>query len=58
MTTETIKEMFYSLIELTEEEKQEALLEGKKRKYFKLKHEQYWTDQENKKIKKGHVANL
>lgn len=29
-------------VELTEEELKEAITEGKKRKYFKLKHASYW----------------
>lgn len=58
MTSETAKEIFYSLIELTEEEKDAAILEGKKRKYFKSQHSAYWQSLEEKKIKKGHVTNL
>ena len=41
-----IKELNDSLIEqviLTEDEIKEAITEGKKRKYFKNKHKEYWT---------------
>ena len=35
-------------IELTEDEIKAAILEGKRKKYFKLKHEDYWKEQEYK----------
>lgn len=48
----------YEKMNLTAEEKEEALLERKRKKYFHEKHLDYWTEQENKKVKKGHVTNL
>jgi hypothetical protein len=42
---------FYQNIELTEEEIQEALLERKKRKFFHLKHRDYWQALEGKESK-------
>jgi hypothetical protein len=35
---------------LTDQEKEEAILEGKKKKYFKEKHGQYWDEKESKNI--------
>jgi len=43
----TIKEQKALLIEqvvLTDEEVKEAIIEAKKRKYFKEKHKDYWND--------------
>jgi hypothetical protein len=37
---------FYDSIELTPEELQAAILEEKKRKYFKEKNKDYWQSQE------------
>jgi hypothetical protein len=37
---------FYDSIELTPEELQAAILDGKKRKYFKEKNQAYWESQE------------
>lgn len=45
------EEEFYGKIELTPEEITEALLEGKKRKYFREKHKAYWEEMENSKDK-------
>jgi hypothetical protein len=42
--------MIYDSIELTSEELQEAISEGKKKKWFKLSHSQYWLDQERKAL--------
>jgi hypothetical protein len=41
----------YDSIILTEEEIQEALLERKKRKFFHLKHRDYWQALEGKESK-------
>lgn len=49
---------FYDKIELTEEEIKAAILEGKKRKYFKEQHKDYWIEAEAKKKVKKHVRNL
>lgn len=49
---------FYDNIQLTEDEIIAAIHEAKKRKYFKSQHSAYWKELEEKKIKKGHVANL
>jgi hypothetical protein len=38
---------FYDKIELTPEELEEAILQGKIKKYFKTKNAQYWADKEN-----------
>lgn len=43
---------FYEMVELTEEETKEALLEGKIKKYFKEKNKEYWQSQENGKTRK------
>lgn len=40
----------YESIELTEEETKDAILEGKKKKYFYLKSKDYWIEQEQKAI--------
>jgi hypothetical protein len=42
---------FYDSITLTEEEIKEALLEGRKKKYFKEKNKEYWEAQEKTKSK-------
>jgi hypothetical protein len=42
---------FYESIELTEEELEEAIFQGKVKKYFKEKHKDYWNEQENKQGK-------
>jgi hypothetical protein len=41
----------YDHIELTEDEVKEAIRQGKIKKYFKEKHQPYWTEQEQKKPK-------
>lgn len=46
----------YEEVQLTEQEIKEALLEGKKRKFFKLRHQDYWSNAEQ--IKKGPVKQL
>jgi len=43
----------YDDIELTPQEQIEAILEGKKKKYFKEKNRAYWEAQERPKIVKG-----
>lgn len=48
--------MTYEEVQLTEQEIKEALLEGRKRKYFKLKHQEYWLNAEQQK--KGPVKQL
>jgi hypothetical protein len=35
---------------LTDQEREEGILEAKKKKYFKEKHGQYWEEKEGKKI--------
>ena len=42
---------FYDSITLTEEEIKEALLEGRKKKFFKERSKDYWQAQENTKSK-------
>jgi hypothetical protein len=42
--------MIYDSIELTSEELQDAIAEGKKKKWFKLSHETYWIQQERKAL--------
>lgn len=44
--------MNYDSVELDDEELKAAILEGKKRKYFKTKHQDYWQKLESKKGKK------
>jgi hypothetical protein len=39
---------FYEKIELTEQEKEAAILEAKVRKYFREKNAKYWAEQEAK----------
>lgn len=46
----------YEAVNLTEQEIKEALLEGRKRKFFKEKHRNYWHAQEL--VKKGPVKQL
>lgn len=40
---------FYETIVLTPEEEKEAILQGKIKKYFRIKHAPYWEEQEKKK---------
>ena len=53
---------FYGEIELTPEEQADAILEGKKKKYFHEKHKDHWEEEEvvikgNKRIViKGNVT--
>jgi hypothetical protein len=42
--------MIYDSIELTSEELQEAISEGKKKKWFKQAHSQYWIELERKEL--------
>lgn len=49
---------FYESIELTDEELKAAILEGKKKKYFKEQHKDYWIEAEKKKVKGKHITNL
>lgn len=44
--------MIYDSIELTPEELQEAIAEGKKKKWFKLSHETYWIQEERKALER------
>lgn len=46
-----MNESFYDSVELTEEELKAAILEAKKKKYFKIQHAEYWASQESKKGK-------
>ena len=48
---------FYDNITLTEEELKEAIVEGKKRKYFKEKNKEYWQSQE-KENKPNHEKQI
>lgn len=41
----------YNDIELTDDEVKEAIRQAKIKKYFKEKHQAYWTEQELKKPK-------
>lgn len=47
-----MNESFYDKIELTEQEIKEAIHEGKKRKYYKLKNASYWLEQQERSNKK------
>jgi hypothetical protein len=47
---------FYRNIELTPEEIEEAIFEGKKKKYFREKHKPYWEEQEGKNKKKQYIG--
>lgn len=49
---------FFEKVELTEDEIKAAILEGKKRKYFREQHRDYWIEVEKKKVKGKHVTNL
>lgn len=40
---------FYESIILTEEEVREAIIEGKKKKYFREKNREYWIEKESEK---------
>jgi hypothetical protein len=40
---------FYRSIELTDEEKEEALFEGRVKKYRRQLHAEYWQEAESKK---------
>lgn len=44
---------FYKDIELTEEEIEAAIFEGKVKKYFHETHKEYWQEQESKGKHKG-----
>jgi protein tyrosine phosphatase len=44
---------FYDVIELTEQEKEAAILEAKVRKYFREKNAQYWAEQNAKVLEDG-----
>lgn len=35
---------------LTEEEEKAAILEGRRKKYFKLKHQDYWAHEQEKAV--------
>lgn len=48
--------MTYDEVHLTDEEIKEALLEGRKKKFFKEKHRDYWVNAEQQK--KGPVKQL
>lgn len=48
--------MTYEEVQLTESEIKEAILEAKKRKWFKEKHRDYWTNAEQQK--KGPIKQL
>jgi hypothetical protein len=45
-TAELIKK-----IELTEQEKEEAIYQGQLKKYFHEKHKEYWEEKEKEKVK-------
>lgn len=45
-------------IVLTEEEKEAAIVEGKKRKYFHGKHMDYWESQEGIHVKPKYVKEV
>lgn len=45
-------------IVLTEEEKEAAIVEGKKRKYFHEKHKEYWQAQIQPKRRKANSVEL
>lgn len=47
MTTSNDPDAIYRDIELTHEEIEAAILEGKKRKYFREKHKDYWEEKEH-----------
>ena len=47
-----VPQVNYDAVELTEDELKAAILEGKKRKYFREKHADYWQDQEKPTRKK------
>ena len=47
---------FYDSIELTEQETKDALLEARKKKYFKEKHREYWASQEKKGSRTARTA--
>lgn len=51
-----IKTIPFEAIELTDDEVKEAILEGKKKKYFHEKHSEYWIEQE--KLMTGKVKQL
>ena len=40
---------FYKDVELTDQEKEDALHEARKKKWFNLRHEAYWKSQEGQK---------
>lgn len=47
---------FYEAIELTEEEIKAAILEGKKRKFFKERSKEYWQSLEKEKAPKKELS--
>ena len=47
-----VPQVNYDAVELTEDELKAAILEGKKRKYFREKHADYWQDHEKPTRKK------
>lgn len=49
--------MTYEEVQLTEREIKEAILEAKKKKWFKEKHSEHWIQAESR-IKKGPVKQL
>lgn len=52
-----MKDSLYEAVQLSDEEIKEALLEAKKKKWFKEKHSEHWLDAESR-IKKGPVKQL
>jgi hypothetical protein len=47
----SLKEL-YSNIQLSKEEEEEAILQGKIKKFFHERNAEYWQEKENEKVKK------